>query len=155
MCGSGFLYWLCQCRASACTQLHPCAAPGARCRCARPGGSSPHSRASASGGGASILLADDDEAPVAAVLNPAVTSLLNQARGQYQAQNYLGAIATAERALLIDRRAADIYLLLAQSYMQLDQPHKAKMFVQQGLRYAQPQSEAAQGLLRVREIVGS
>ena len=96
-----------------------------------------------------------EPAPVAAVLNPAVTSLLNQARGQYQAQNYLGAIATAERALRIDRRAADIYLLLAQSYMQLDQPHKAKMFVQQGLRYAQPQSEAAQGLLRVREIVGS
>lgn len=95
-----------------------------------------------------------EPAPAAAAPNPAVTSLLGQARAQYQARNYQGAIATAERALRIDRRAADIYLLLAQSYLQLDQPHKAKMFVQQGLRYAQPQSEAAQGLLRVQEIAG-
>lgn len=91
-------------------------------------------------------------APVV-VLNPAALSLANQARSQYQRQDYQGAIATAERGLRIERRAADLYLLLAQSYVQLGAPGKAKLFVQQGLRFAAPGSEAAQGLLRLQEIV--
>lgn len=86
--------------------------------------------------------------------NPAVESLIRQARTQYQSQNYQGAIATAERGLRIDRRSADLYLLLAQSYVQLALPQKAKMFVQQGLRYAQQGSDAALGLMRVQEVVG-
>jgi len=56
-------------------------------------------------------------APVVA-LNPAAVSLAKQARSQYQTQDYQGAIATAERGLRIERRAADLYLLLAQSYVQ-------------------------------------
>lgn len=86
--------------------------------------------------------------------NPAVESLIRQARAQYQSQNYQGAIATAERGLRIDRRSADLYLILAQSYVQLALPQKARMFVQQGLRYAQQGSDAAIGLMRVQEVVG-
>lgn len=94
-------------------------------------------------------------AVAAPVLNAAVTSLLGQARSQYQQGNYLEAIATAERGLRIDRRAADLYLVVAQSYVQLDQPHKAKMFVQQGLRYAPQGGDTAAGLQRVQQVVGN
>lgn len=93
-------------------------------------------------------------APAVAIPNQAVESLIRLARSQYQGQNYQAAIATAERGLRIDRRSADLYLLLAQSYVQLSLPQKAKMFVQQGLRYAQQGSEAAIGLARVQEVVG-
>jgi Flp pilus assembly protein TadD len=88
-------------------------------------------------------------------LNPAAISLARQARNQYLAQDYQGAIATAERGLRIERRAADLYLVLAQSYVQLDQPQKAEMFVQQGLRFAPQGSDVASGLLRVRELIGN
>lgn len=92
--------------------------------------------------------------PVPAVaLNPAAQSLAKLARQQYQAQDYQGAIATAERGLRIERRAADLYLVLAQSYVQLALPEKAKMFVQQGLRFAAPGSDTAQGLARVQELM--
>jgi tetratricopeptide (TPR) repeat protein len=93
--------------------------------------------------------------PAVVMPNPAVESLTRQARAQYQSQNFQGAIATAERGLRIDRRSADLYLLLAQSYVQLSLPQKAKMFVQQGLRYAQQGSDAAYGLMRVQEIIGN
>lgn len=91
-------------------------------------------------------------APVVS-LNPAAQSLARQARQQYLSQDYQGAIATAERGLRIERRAADLYLVLAQSYVQLALPEKAKMFVQQGLRFAAPGSDTAQGLTRVQEMV--
>lgn len=87
-------------------------------------------------------------------LNPAAISLARQARSQYLAQDYQGAIATAERGLRIERRAADLYLVLAQAYVQLGQPQKAEMFVQQGLRFAPQGSDVASGLLRVRESIG-
>ena len=89
-------------------------------------------------------------APAVAAPNPAVQSLARQARTQYQSKDYQGAIATAERGLRIERRAADLYLVLAQSYVQLALPEKAKMFVQQGLRFAPQGSETASGLLRVQ-----
>lgn len=92
--------------------------------------------------------------PPVVLPNQAVESLIRQARGQYQSQNFQGAIATAERGLRIDRRSADLYLVLAQSYVQLALPQKAKIFVQQGLRYAQQGSDAAIGLMRVQEAVG-
>lgn len=92
--------------------------------------------------------------PVPSVaLNPAAQSLAKQARQQYLSQDYQGAIATAERGLRIERRAADLYLVLAQSYVQLALPEKAKMFVQQGLRFAAPGSDVAQGLARVQEMM--
>jgi predicted Zn-dependent protease len=88
-------------------------------------------------------------------LNPAAISLAKQARGQYQAQDYQGAIATAERGLRIERRAPDLYLVLAQSYLQLDQPQKAAMFAQQGLRFAPQGSDVASGLLQTKELSGN
>jgi len=91
--------------------------------------------------------------PQAPVVNPAVTSLSNQARTQYNTRNYQGAIATAERGLRIDRRASELYLVLAQSYLQLAMPQQAEQFVQQGLRFAQSGSAVAESLLRVREIL--
>jgi Flp pilus assembly protein TadD len=92
-------------------------------------------------------------APVVAAPNPAVQSLARQARSQYQARDYQGAIATAERGLRIERRAADLYLVLAQSYLQLALPEKAKMFVQQGLRFAPQGSETANSLMNLQNSV--
>lgn len=91
--------------------------------------------------------------PQPPAVNPAVTSLSNQARTQYNTRNYQGAIATAERGLRIDRRASELYLVLAQSYLQLAMPQQAEQFVQQGLRFAQSGSAVAESLLRVREIL--
>lgn len=91
----------------------------------------------------------------AVTLNPAAVSLAKQARGQYQSQDYQAAIATAERGLRIERRAPDLYLILAQSYLQLGQPQKASMFAQQGLRYASQGSDVASGLLQVKELSGN
>ncbi|PUA27426.1 MAG: hypothetical protein B0W54_12660 [Cellvibrio sp. 79] len=93
--------------------------------------------------------------PAPAALNPAAISLAKQARNQYMGKDYQGAIATAERGLRIERRAADLYLILAQSYVQLGLPQKAEMFVQQGLRFAAQGSDVASGLLRVREQTGN
>jgi len=93
------------------------------------------------------------QTPTVLAPNPAVVSLAKLARSQYQAADYQAAIATAERGLRIDRRAADMYLLLAQSYIQLDQPQKAKMFAQQGLRYALKGSDVEAGLMRVQDLV--
>ncbi len=93
--------------------------------------------------------------PAVQLPNPAILSLTNLGRSQYQSRDYQAAIATAERGLRIDRRAADMYLLLAQSYIQLGQPQKAKMFIQQGLRYAAQGSEAEAGLMRAQVSLGN
>lgn len=85
--------------------------------------------------------------------NSAVMSLINQSRAQYNARNYQGAIATAERGLRIDRRAPELYLLLAQSYVQLAMPQQAEQFARQGLRYSQAGSAVAEGLQRVQQIL--
>lgn len=91
--------------------------------------------------------------PQQPLVNPAVTSLINQARAQYNARNYPAAIATAERGLRIDRRTPELYLVLAQSYLQQSNPQQAQQFVQQGLRFAQPGSPAAESLNRVQDIL--
>jgi len=91
--------------------------------------------------------------PQPAPVSIATDSLTALARTQYQARQYQSAIATAERGLRIDRRAAGLYLILAQSYMQLELPHQAANFVQQGLRYAIPESDTEIGLLRLRDIL--
>lgn len=83
--------------------------------------------------------------------NLAVNSLVQQAKAQYAAKNYAGAIATAERGLRIDRRAAELYLVLAQSYLQQANLQVAQQFVQQGIRYSQAGSEVAQSLLALRD----
>lgn len=90
-------------------------------------------------------------APAPAATSNATTSLVAQARAQYQAKNYQGAIATAERALRIDRRSPEVYLVLAQSYVQLANKQLALQFVQQGIRYSQAGTELAQALVQVRD----
>ena len=92
--------------------------------------------------------------PPVQVLSPATQSLARQARSQYQQQDYQGAIATAERGLRIERHAAELYLVLAQAYMQLGQEQKASLFVQQGMRYALQGSDVAGSLIRLRELLG-
>ncbi|WP_020210876.1 tetratricopeptide repeat protein [Gilvimarinus chinensis] len=74
--------------------------------------------------------------PRAAGTNSAVNSLLNQADGYYQQADFSRAIASAERALRIDRRSAKAYLMLAQSYWQMGGLSQAEQFARQGLRYA-------------------
>src|SRR5690606_20930425 len=90
----------------------------------------------------------------AMVLNLAAGSYAKRARSQYQERDYQAAIATAERGLRIERRAADLYLVLAQSYVQLGMPSRAAIFVQQGLRFALAGSETEESLLRVRQLLG-
>jgi len=91
--------------------------------------------------------------PQPPLINPAVNSLINQARAQYNAGNYPSAIATAERGLRIDRRTPELYLVLAQSYLQQSNTQQAKQFVQQGLRFAQSGSAVADSLRRVQTII--
>ena len=89
----------------------------------------------------------------AAPIGNAVASLAAQARAQYQAKNYQAAVATAERGLRIDRRAPELYLVLAQSYVQLANVQLAQQFVQQGIRYAQAGTDVAQNLLKIRDAL--
>ncbi|GGY80001.1 hypothetical protein GCM10011613_26260 [Cellvibrio zantedeschiae] len=91
------------------------------------------------------------QAPVPTATSNATASLVSQARAQYQAKNYNAAIATAERALRIDRRSPEVYLVLAQSYVQLANTQLAMQFVQQGIRYSQAGTELAQALVQVRD----
>ncbi len=89
--------------------------------------------------------------PAPVLAKNAIASLAAQSRAQYQAKNYQAAIATAERGLRIDRRAPELYLVLAQSYMQLANTPLAQQFVQQGIRYAQAGSDVAQKLLKIKD----
>jgi len=91
------------------------------------------------------------KAPAPTASSNATASLVSQARAQYQAKNYQAAIATAERALRIDRRSPEVYLVLAQSYVQLANTQLAMQFVQQGIRYSQAGTELAQALMQVRD----
>ncbi len=91
------------------------------------------------------------QAPVPNASSNATASLVAQAKAQYQAKNYQGAIATAERALRIDRRSPDVYLVLAQSYVQLANTQLAMQFVQQGIRYSQAGTELAKTLVQIRD----
>lgn len=95
--------------------------------------------------------APPSRAPIPPASSNATASLVSQARAQYQAKQYQAAIAIAERALRIDRRSPDVYLVLAQSYMQLANRQLALQFVQQGIRYAQAGTDLAQTLLQVRD----
>ena len=81
----------------------------------------------------------------------ATASLVSQARAQYQARNYQGAVATAERALRIDRRSPEVYLVLAQSYVQLANKQLAMQFAQQGIRYSQAGTDLAKNLAQIRD----
>lgn len=80
----------------------------------------------------------------------ALGSLVSQAQAAYQAGNYQTAISTAERGLRIDRRAPALYLVMAQSYLALNQAAQAAQFANQGLRFSQSGSAEARALEKVR-----
>lgn len=80
----------------------------------------------------------------------ALGSLVSQAQAAYKAGNYQTAITTAERGLRIDRRAPALYLVMAQSYLALNQPTQAAQFANQGLRFSQSGSTEARALEKVR-----
>ncbi|MFO1367502.1 MAG: tetratricopeptide repeat protein [Marinagarivorans sp.] len=84
----------------------------------------------------------------------ALSSLVSQAQAAYQAGNYQSAISTAERGLRIDRRAPALYLVMAQSYLALNQTAQAAQFANQGLRYSQSGSSEARALEKVRTNAG-
>jgi Tfp pilus assembly protein PilF len=100
-------------------------------------------------------LVQDTKPPTEAVeytteRNPAVDGLIEQAGMAYQAGDYHGAIASAERGLRIDRREPALYLLLAQSYLELARPRQADEFARQGLRYTAPGTVLFDALEAVR-----
>lgn|SRR5690554_264505 len=78
----------------------------------------------------------EPDAPAQGRTNSAVDALLQQGRTQYQGGDYNRAIASAERALRIDRRNPAVYLLLAENYQRLGNSEQAQQFAQQGLRYS-------------------
>ncbi len=73
----------------------------------------------------------ESAAPPAAVL-----SLVQEGWTLYREGRWQEAIATAERGLRIQRRVAELYLLLAHAYLALDDPDQARAFAHQGLRYS-------------------
>ncbi len=94
-------------------------------------------------------------APVKSTVEPvstqSVTALLEQeARKEFDSQEWQRTIVVAERGLRVDRRNAEFYWLIARSYLNLDNINQAKAFAEQGLRYARQGSRLArdlQGLL--------
>lgn len=76
----------------------------------------------------------------------AVDTLLNTARRQYDAGQYEAAIATAERALRMERGNAEIYLVIGHSYLALLQTELAGQFARQGLAFATAGSSVRQQL---------
>ncbi|WP_049722336.1 tetratricopeptide repeat protein [Gilvimarinus polysaccharolyticus] len=92
----------------------------------------------------------EPKAPVQVRSNSAVDALLAQGRSEYQSGDYSRAIASAERALRIDRRNPAVYLLLAENYLRLGNSDQAQQFAQQGLRYSRDDytvSAALRGVL--------
>jgi Tfp pilus assembly protein PilF len=65
----------------------------------------------------------------------AVADLVAGSQREYDRGDWQSSIAMAERALRIDRRQPDVYLLMAKSYRALGESQLALQFVNQGLRY--------------------
>lgn len=96
---------------------------------------------------------DEASAPADQAQDPgtaAVISLIEQSRLAYEHGDYNNAIQAAERGLRIDRREPELYLVLAQSYLELAQPAQATQFAQQGLRHSLPDSRLYQALEDVK-----
>lgn len=81
----------------------------------------------------------------------AVLSLIEQSRLALQHGDYNSAIAAAERGLRIDRREPELYLVLAQSYLELGQAAQAEQFAGRGLRHTPPDSRLYQALELIKE----
>jgi len=66
----------------------------------------------------------------------AVDTLIDDAWQLYEQQQYQKAIATAERAQRLDRRHAEIYLVMGRSYLALYEMELAEQLARQGLAFA-------------------
>ncbi len=66
----------------------------------------------------------------------AIDGLLSDGWKLFEQQRYDASVSVAERALRIDRRNPEVYLLLARSYLLQSQPALAKQFARQGLAFA-------------------
>ena len=66
----------------------------------------------------------------------AVDTLIDDAWGLYDQQQFQRAIATAERAQRLDRRHAETYLVMGRSYLALYEMELAEQLARQGLAFA-------------------
>ncbi|MCW8196212.1 hypothetical protein F6455_15570 [Proteobacteria bacterium 005FR1] len=76
----------------------------------------------------------------------AVDRLLEESRSQLAARDWQAAIASAERGLRINRREAELYLLIAEAYRGLGNGDRSVQFARQGLRHAAEGSRTAKAL---------
>ncbi len=74
--------------------------------------------------------------PVSREIPVAARSLLSRAESAYAKGDYSAAIASAERGLRIARTSPEILWLLARSYEAQHDVEQARVFAQQGLRFA-------------------
>lgn len=88
-----------------------------------------------------------------AVAEGVVAQLLGQAEASRQQQDWHGVIAVAEQGLHINRRMPQWYVLLAESYLAMQQPKLADAFVMQGQRYCRSTSKECAELLRLQQQV--
>jgi len=79
--------------------------------------------------------APTSEVPAPSRGNQAVYDLIRNSQQAYDRGEWESAIAMAERALRIDRRNPEIYLIIAKSYRAMGENPQALEFVEQGLRY--------------------
>ena len=84
-------------------------------------------------GGAAIRPGDGEVAHGAAA---ATSGLLQDAWALYRGEEYQRAIVMAERAMRIDRRNAEVYLLLASAHYQQYHTEQAAQLARQGLNYS-------------------
>lgn len=96
-------------------------------------GSQSGSSGSHHAGGAAIRPGDGEVAHGAAA---ATSDLLQDAWALYRKEEYPRAIVMAERAMRIDRRNAEIYLLLASAHYQQYHTEQAAQLARQGLNYS-------------------
>ena len=92
------------------------------------------------------------EVPVT-VAKGVVDQLLGQAEASRQQQDWNGVIAVAEQGLRINRRMPQWYMLLAESYLAMQQLQRANAFVMQGQRYCQSASKQCAELLQLQQQV--
>ncbi len=91
-------------------------------------------------------------APARHTLSPAqraVTSLLKEGWAYYRIENHERSIAIAERAQRLDPQRAEVYLLLAKSYLALGQSQLAEQLGQRGLLLSQNDATVRRRLERL------
>jgi hypothetical protein len=80
--------------------------------------------------------------------SPLKDKILLSAQNKLAANNPQGAIVLAEKGLRIDRKDSQFYIVLADAYARVDNKKQSSYFAQQGLRYAQKNSQEYRALQR-------